>query len=373
MLISSINNWQLIKGKETIMTSTSKVIRSDNKSKSEATARAEYDHYIGLDWSERTMAIARMTKHQSFPVTNERPTDLKEMKLYLDQLRGTRVLVVEETTTAHWLYLELCEHVERIIICDPYRNKLLSEGAKTDKIDAAKLCQLLKAGLLKEVFHTHSKDYELRKLVSAYRDLVQSGVRLKNQRSALFRAEGKHCSEQLKNTTLHFILERIDQEIAHYEQMKADYVERFAHVAKTDKRVRLQSTIPGIGIIGAVKIVAVVVDARRFDHTGKYLSYCGLVMLHKMSGQRSYGLRHPRCDRELKSVYKTAALGALTHKGEMNEYYESLRARGVAEHNARNTIARHIAKVSYGMLKHGTSYQSYLWKERMLSATKKQA
>lgn len=33
-----------------------------------------------------------------------------------------------------------------------YRNRLLNEGPKADPIDAAKLCLLLKAGLLKEVY-----------------------------------------------------------------------------------------------------------------------------------------------------------------------------------------------------------------------------
>jgi len=45
---------------------------------------------------------------------------------------------------------------------------LLSEGPQNDKIDAVKLCQLLRAGLLKEIYHSLEEDYHLRKLVSAY-------------------------------------------------------------------------------------------------------------------------------------------------------------------------------------------------------------
>ena len=60
--------------------------------------------------------------------------------------------MVEETTTSQWLYTELRDYVDRMVICDPYRNKLLNDGPKTDKIDAAKLVHLLKAGLIKEVY-----------------------------------------------------------------------------------------------------------------------------------------------------------------------------------------------------------------------------
>ena len=36
-----------------------------------------------------------------------------------------------------------------VIVCDPRRNKLLEDGSKADKVDARKLAELLRAGLLK--------------------------------------------------------------------------------------------------------------------------------------------------------------------------------------------------------------------------------
>ena len=76
------------------------------------------------------------------------------------------------------------------MVCDPYRNHLLSDGPKNDRIDAEKLVKLLRAGLLKPVFHSGDALHSLRKIVSGYEDVVKAGVRQKNQRSALFRAVG---------------------------------------------------------------------------------------------------------------------------------------------------------------------------------------
>jgi hypothetical protein len=104
-------------------------------------------------------------------------------------IKGKKILTIEETTSSHWLYVEFLDCVDKILICDPYRNTLLSEGAKNDKIDAGKLCLLLRSGLLKEVYHSLNEDYKIRKLVSAYEDLVKAGVRVKNQKSAIYRAE----------------------------------------------------------------------------------------------------------------------------------------------------------------------------------------
>ncbi len=316
----------------------------------------QYDHYIAVDWSSSLMAIARLTPKGSEPQVMERPSDVRELKLYLSQLHGRKMLTLEETTTAQWLYLELRDSVDRIIICDPYRNRLLSDGPKTDQMDARKLSLLLRAGLVKEVFHTSDRLYELRRLVSAYQDVVQAGVRALNQRAALLSAEGD------KAPTVQFILRQLDQTIELYHRTKETYEAKFTALCRQNKQLRLHLRLPGIGHIGAVKILATVVDARRFPNRGRYLSYCGLVHLAKTSGGRSYGQRTPRYSRRLKAVYKMAALAAIGGRNPIRDYYDHLIARGVAEHNARHAVARYIARVSYGMLKNSQPYEPYRWR-----------
>lgn len=121
-------------------------------------------------------------------------------------------MTIEETTPSHWLYTELKPCVDSIVVCDPYRNRLLSEGAKTDKIDAQKLVRLLRAELLKPVFHSGEQLFYLRKVVSGYEDVVKSGVRLKNQRAALFRAVGLSKKEsKLPHESENFVLDGIDR------------------------------------------------------------------------------------------------------------------------------------------------------------------
>ena len=102
-----------------------------------------YDHYIAIDWAATNMAIARMTKKTNKITAIDVPSDIKELQFYLSTLKGTKILAIEETSTSQWLYTELKEYVDRILVCDPYRNSLLGEGPKTDKIDATKLVQLL--------------------------------------------------------------------------------------------------------------------------------------------------------------------------------------------------------------------------------------
>lgn len=314
-----------------------------------------FDHYIALDWSQNNMAIARMTKENSSVKSIDVGACLKELRLYLSRLRGKKILTFEETTTAQWLYVELRDYVAEILICDPYRNHLLSEGAKTDRHDAARLVQLLKAGLLKPVFHSADQFIHFRKLVSGYEDVVKAGVRIKNQRAALFRAQGKNKTEKtLSDSIERFVLEGLDQGISAYKTEKKRYEAHMHKLRRKHLMLRYLDGIPGIGLIGALKIVARVVDAKRFKDKGQWLSYCGLIKHEKLSGGRSYGWRQPRYCRSLKSVFKIAALSVIGQKTQnpFKGYYETLISdRQCAEHQARNALARRIAVVAWGVLK----------------------
>lgn len=321
-----------------------------------------YDHYVAIDWAVRNMAIARMTKKSNKVHVIDVPADIKELQFYLTNLKGSKILTIEETTTSQWLYTELRDHVDRILICDPHRNKLLSEGPKTDKIDACKLVQLLKAGLMKEVYHSTDKFLYLRRVVSAYEDLIKAGVRLKNQRYALLRICGKggYESSGIKVGTRgeQFVLDRIENLIAGYEQEKKGYENEFKRLSQKYPEIRNQKSLPGIGCIHAVKIVARVVVPWRFANKGHFLSYSGLIKLEKISGGRRYGKKNPRYCRQLKSVYKTGVMAALGGNNPINDYYEYLiREKNYPAYQARHKACRRLATLSFGILKSGKTYQ----------------
>ncbi|MCF8356886.1 MAG: transposase [Melioribacteraceae bacterium] len=323
----------------------------------------QFDHYIALDWSMKNMSIARLTRKTKQPIVIDVPANLKNLKDYIKKLTGKKILTIEETTTSQWLYVELVEYLDQIVICDPYRNRLLSDGPKTDKIDAGNLCLLLKNGLLKEVYHTTDSLYELRMLVSAYEDQVRAGVRLLNQRSSIYRAEHKtYKKDKMEegNRIKDFVLTSIEEGIELYRAKKESYEKEFEKLIKQNKTLRSLTTIPGIGPISSVTILSIVIERRRFKSPNHYLIYCGLVNYEKLTGGRSYGKRKPRYSRRLKGVYKSAAIRAVNHDNPVRDYYDYLvTEKKLMEKNAVNTIARDIAKVSLGIIKSGKKYQPY--------------
>lgn len=322
-----------------------------------------YDHYIAIDWSIKNMAIARMTPKSTKITVIDVPSSLTELQVYLKNLAGKKILAIEETTTSQWLYTELKDLVDKITICDPYRNRLLSEGPKTDKIDASKLVQLLKADLMKEVYHSGEHFLNLRKLVSGYDDLVKAGVRLQNQRYSLLRACGltgveKEDKMQLASSTDQMVLESLDRQIEGYEKEKKGYENEFKTLVKKHPEMSHQKSLPGIGFIGAVKIVSRIVCPQRFADVGHYLSYVGLVKLEKTSGNVVYGRKNSRYCRAMKSVYKTGVMAAIGGNNEISDYYEYLISKkSYAPYNARHKACRRLANLSFGVFKSGKKYR----------------
>jgi hypothetical protein len=254
--------------------------------------------------------------------------------MQLKKFRGKKILTIEETTSTHWLYVELKDYVDKIVVCDPYRNSLLSEGPKDDDIDAGKLSLLLRGGFLKEVYHSMEDDYMIRKLISAYEDLIKSGVRLKNQQSSIYRSMGKSYKERESlgsNLIVNFIETQQNISIGIYESTKKKYIKEFELLRSKIEVIEYMCKVAGIDTISSVKIYGIVIEGKRFSTKNKYWGYCGLVYHQKLSGNRNYGRRKTRYSRVLKSVYKSASIAAIRGNNDIREYYEHLLTKGLSD------------------------------------------
>jgi hypothetical protein len=113
---------------------------------------------------------------------------------FLQGLRGELPVTWEEGTWAAWLYDVLRPQVQEIVVCNPRRNALLKEGSKRDRVDASKLSELLRAVLLRPVYHGEHGLRTLRELARSYQTISKDLRRMMNRLKALYRGWSIPCA-----------------------------------------------------------------------------------------------------------------------------------------------------------------------------------
>src|SRR5690349_8894040 len=148
------------------------------------------DKYMGIDLHQATSVVVVLDSEGKQVLETVVATEAPAVIRLLQMINGPLHVTFEETTQAAWLYEVVRAHVTEVIVCDPRRNKLLSEGSKADKPDARKLADLLRAGMLRSVYHGHEGTRTLKELVRAYETLSQDTERTMVRIKALYRGRG---------------------------------------------------------------------------------------------------------------------------------------------------------------------------------------
>ena len=127
--------------------------------------------YIGLDVHKEAIAIAVLNGAGKLVMESIIETKAATLVQFLQGLRGEMHVTLEEGAWAAWLHDVLKPHVHQLVVCNPRRNALLKEGSKSDKVDARKLAELLRAGMLRPVYHGENGLRTLRELARSYQTI----------------------------------------------------------------------------------------------------------------------------------------------------------------------------------------------------------
>jgi transposase len=208
----------------------------------------KYRCYIGLDAHSKKCVFAVMDRRGKILKRATVETNETELTRFVRSVKGPKALVFEESSISQWLYLILKSEVDHLVVCDPAANT--KKGAKTDKIDAAELADLLRVDRLNQVFHSADERIELRTLVSGYEDLTQEIVRAKNRYKSLFRQSAIRVDgssvysdpqriQELTTKTQRFVAKPLLQQIQMLEEHKELYGKKFENNLRRFKEMRL--------------------------------------------------------------------------------------------------------------------------------------
>ncbi len=210
--------------------------------------------------------------------------------------------VALEASTNTWALAELLgRHAGSVVVSNPLRTRAIAAAKrKTDDIDAATLAELLAADYLPPVWQPDEATRRLRRLVSHRAGLVRDRTAVRNRVAAVlarrlvrppvtdpFGVRGRAWLATLELPSDERLTVDTALELDAVLCEQVDTAERaIAEAVVDDQRARRLLTIPGIGLVTAASILAVVGDIARFDRPAKLVSYLGLDPRVRQSGDR---------------------------------------------------------------------------------------
>lgn len=336
-------------------------------------------YYIGADVHSNSIEMAIYNRKkivQRYTI----PASISAVAQVLESLKGKKYMAIEEGPMSGWLYRNLHRQVDRFVVADPRRNKLISsDGDHDDRIDSAKLAMLLAGGYLREVYHSDDdRRVELKHWVSLYHDRVRDAVRNINKIRARCRMHGVtiprrvlHQPEhraawlrQLKNTALskQLLMLWVGYDATSKQSRMAK--QHLINLSKRYPIISLWQQLAGIGVIRAATIFAYLDTPWRFRKKNKLWKYCGIGLQRTASGTDKKGKPKPArlqlpwaANRVLKNAILGAALTAINQKQNcFKAEYERMVLNGIISCNARHTVARKMLTVMWGMWKRSCQF-----------------
>jgi transposase len=340
-------------------------------------------YYIGADVHVNNTELA-VEYRRKIVSRYSVPTTIPAISTVLDSLQGRKILAMEEGPMAGWLYRNLNEKVDKLVVAEPRRNKLISsEGDRDDKIDSAKLAVLLRGKFLKAVHHT-SDDHRahLKHWINLYHDRVRDAVRDINKIRACCRMHGVRIPRKVVRNQVHrhAWLSGLDNPVlkAQLEMLWIGYdvtkeqvelaKKQFSSYARKYPIIKSWCKLPGVGPIRATTIFAYLDTPSRFKNRAKLHKYCGVGLVRVTSGKDKKGRPRPpilklpwAVNRRIKNAVIGAATSAI-ERGDnaFKDYYERMVSDGITPTNAKHSVARKMVSTMSAMWKTGSEYDEKL-------------
>ncbi len=295
-----------------------------------------------------------------------------ELEVFAASLASDDVVTLEATGNAMAIARILEPHV-RVVLANPKATKAATRlRAKTDRIDARALAQLLASGFLPTVWQPDPATASLRRQVSRRAHFVKQRTKAKNQvhaalirnlvgrppASDLFGRRGRAWLGAVELPTderdgVEASLRAVD--FLDAEVARLDVVLAAAVLGSPDMR-RLM-TLPGVSATTAATLIAVIGDVHRFPAPGRLVAYFGLDPRVSQSGEDP--ARHGRISKQGASIARQvlveAAWVASRTPGPLRAFAQRVAARR-GWNVAIVAAARKLAVIAWHLLTRDEEY-----------------
>lgn len=334
--------------------------------------------YCGIDLagvsSYLYLTDARGRRVTSGEVNTERSVFERRLKRFV---RGGLSIAIEAGNQTAWVHETLIEMGAKVTVVNPNKVKLIAQSrCKTDKTDAKILCELLRLGGLPRPVHMPDRDTRsLRGLLVARRQLISARTKVCHVVRGMLRQEGLQLPRRALSSLIGWrrLLER-GLEQPHLAMIVTAYFDSFVSLTgsihdldrelakreRDDPRAALLQSMPKVGRIASLTLLAAVDDVHRFGSSRKLVGYSGLAPTVRSSGERTeYGSITRQGRHELRGVWvqiaHLVAIDTSRASRPLRTWFNRV-AKRRGKRTATVALARRLLVIAYHLLREETTY-----------------
>src|ERR1044071_8289784 len=251
--------------------------------------------YVAFDVHQATISAAVLNLEGKLLTQAIMQTDATAIRDFLRGLSGRVHLTFEEGTLSQWLFDLARPLVNELLVCNARHSSSVSN--KSDKVDALRLAQYLRAGLLKAVYHASAPTQTLKHLAHIYDSITTDTTRAMNRLKSLYTSQGVSCpgrdvyytrnrklwldklTEEGHRLRAEFLYKQLD----HLRPLKQEARKAMLREARRHPAFNQLQRVPGLGPVRVAEIISAVGSPHRFRTKRQFWDYCGLSVVTRSS------------------------------------------------------------------------------------------
>jgi transposase len=302
--------------------------------------------YVGLDVHKKTVAYCVKTRSGKLIEEGEIRATRADLGQWAATLRRPWTGALEATLFTGWIYDFLKPKADALKVAHPAMLKAIAASKKkNDRVDAAKIADLLRCDLLPECYMAPTEIRERRRVLR-YRSLVVGeATRMKNKISGLLMEVGAQYNKEKLHGKRYFAglltgLEEVPGSVKDLLKLSRQSLDLFDGLQRglareliADEqlagRVERLKRIRGVGDVLALTWALEVGEPERFGSIRQAISYCGLCSAQNSSaGKDKRGPISKMRNKHLQCMLVEAAKLAPRWNPELAEIHRRELARG---------------------------------------------
>ncbi|MBN8596741.1 MAG: IS110 family transposase [Planctomycetes bacterium] len=328
--------------------------------------------YAGIDYHKKFFVVTLGDAAGNMLCQEKLSSDQESVQRFFRN-RGKLVCAIENCRGNEWFIESLKACGCEVRVANTYAVRLIAESrCKNDKIDSRILMELVSRNYLPVCYQPTEEERLLRERLRFRTKLMRSRTQYKNVAHALMDKENKGRAISTKKGRkvaykqggLHPERQERLQEsleiIDYLDRLVDDQDKDLIAIAEHSEAAQRLKTIPGVGTLSALLLVAELGDISRFRRAKNVGSYLGLVpRLYASSDVSRMGRITKQGSGLVRRILVQDAWMAISRSSAFrNRYNNILKRRG--KRVAIVAIARMIAEVAYRILRDQTEFREEL-------------